>query len=482
MRTQVIYLEADDDINTVRARLERAEAPRVLLVVPPGCQAFNSLLDFKLLQRYAEALALEIALVTRSTKLRVLARQVGFSVFISAGWGQRKTKWRRPRAVPRWGMRLSWGERIFAAFVFFLALSALLASALLVVPSAEITLALANEKVEATVQVHADPELKTINYQTGQIPARIVQAQVGGTAQIPVSGTKDAPDEPARGKVFFINKLNQPVTVPKGTVVATSTGSTIRFITVEEVTVPGAIGAHAEAEVVAINPGPSGNVQANLINMIEGPLSLQVKVTNPQPMQGGSVKQVGMVTKADQERLKAVLLHQLQQAAYDKLAEQLKEGEFLPPESVAVDHMVRETYDKAVEEQADLLTMELEVVFRGTAIEEEDANALIRAALEAVAKEGFALMSRSLQYQRGEITGVQGGKVSFIMRGSGSVMAALDKGAIKNAIRGKPLDWVEEYLSQNLRLKGPPVIELTPSWLGRMPWFGFRINISVQEE
>jgi hypothetical protein len=479
---QVIHLEVDDDITAVRARLEKAESSRVLLVVPPACQALDSLLDFKLLQRYAESLALEVALVTNSSKRRVLARQLGFSVFASARWGQQRTKWRRPKAIPRWGRRLSWGERILGAFVFLIALSALLAAALLIVPSAEITLALANEVVDATVQVQANPELEMIDYEAGQIPARVVQAQIEGTAQIPVSGTKDAPDEPARGLVFFINNINQPVTVPQGTVVATSTGSTIRFTTVEEVTVPGTLGAVAEVEVVAVDPGPSGNVRANLINMIEGALSLQVRVSNPEPMEGGSVKQVGMVTTADQDRLKEVLLQQLQQAAYSQLGEGLEEGEFLAPESVAMDHIVTAEYDKAVEEQTDILTLEMEVMFRGTAIEEEDANALVRAALEAVVPGGFALGGQSLQYQRGEITGVEDGKVSFVMKGASSAVAEVDEKAVKEAIRGKPLDFAQEYLSQNLRLEEAPVIEVTPTWwLERVPWFGFRISISTQE-
>ncbi|MCK4472321.1 MAG: baseplate J/gp47 family protein, partial [Anaerolineae bacterium] len=371
MMTQVIHLEVDDDITAVRARLEKAEAPRVLLVVPAGCEAFDNLLDFKLLQRYAESLALEVALVTNSSKRRVLARQVGFSVFVSAKWGQKRSKWRRPKATPRWGSRLSWGERIFGAFVFLVALSAVLAVALLIVPSAEITLVLANEAVDATVPVQADPELDMIDYRAGEIPARVVQVEIGGKAQIPVSGTKDAPDEPARGLVFFINNINQPVTVPEGTVIATSTGSTIRFTTVEEVIVQGTVGAVGEVEVVAVDPGPGGNVRANLINMIEGPLSLQVRVTNPEAMEGGSVKQVGMVTAADQERLKTVLLQQLQQAAYSQLSEQLEEGEFLASESVALDHIVTEEYDKPIEEQADILSLEMEVMFRGTAVGEE---------------------------------------------------------------------------------------------------------------
>ncbi len=479
---QVIHLGADDDITAVRARLEKAEAPRVLLVVSPRCQALNSLLDFKLLQRYAESLALDIALVTNSSRRRVLARQLGFSVFVSAKLGQRRSKWRRPRAIPRWGKRLSWGERIFGAFVFLVALASLLAAVLLIVPSAEISLVLASESVEATVQVQADPELEMVDYEAGRIPARVVQAQVEGKAQIPVSGTKDAPDERARGMVFFINNINQPVTVPQGTVIATSTGSTIRFTTVEEVTVPETVGAVAEVEAVAVDPGPSGNVGLNLINMIEGPLSLQVRVSNPEPMQGGNVKQVGMVTTADQERLKDVLLQQLQQVALPQLGGLLEEGEFLVSESVVMGDIVTEEYDAPVEEQADVLTLEMEVMFQGTAVDEEDANALVWAALEAVASEGFVLAREDLQYQRGEITDVEDGKVSFVMKGSGAVMAEVDEGAIKEAIRRKSLDEAQEYLSQNLHLEEAPVIEITPTWLERIPWFDFRINISTQKE
>jgi hypothetical protein len=481
LTTQVVHLEVDDDITVVRARLEKAEAPRVLLVVPPGCQAFDSLLDLKLLQRYAESLALEVALVTKSGKTRVLARQLGFSVFISATRGQ-KARWRRPKAIPRLGRRLSWGERIFAAFVFVVALSVLMASALLIVPSAEVVLVPAGEAVNVTLQVQADPKLETIDYETAQIPARVVRTQIEGTAQIPTAGTKDAPDEPARGMVLFVNMINQTVTVPQGTVAATSAGSTIRFTTVEEVTLPETVGGTVEAEVVAIDPGPSGNVGANLINSVEGSLSLQVKVTNPVQMQGGSVKQVGMVTTADKERLKAVLLQQLQQGVHAWLSEQLREGEFLPSESVAVDHVVSEVYDKFVEEQADILTLEMQVMFSGIAIEEEDANVLIEAALQAEVRDGFVLASQGVEHQRGEITGVEDGRVSFVVRGTGSTVAQIDVSAVKEAIRGKPLEWAEDYLSQNLRLEEAPIIEVTPTWPGRVPWLGFRISVSVQEE
>jgi hypothetical protein len=143
---------------------------------------------------------------------------------------------------------------------------------------------------------------------------------------------------------------------------------------------------------------------------------------------------------------------------------------------------VSEMYDKFVEEETDILTLEMEVMFGGIAIEEEDANALVEAALKSEVRDGFALASQGLEYQRGEITGVEDGKVSFAVRGFGSTVAQIDGGAVKEAIRGQPLDWAEDYLNQNLRLREAPIIEVTPTWPGRMPWLGFRISVSVPEE
>jgi hypothetical protein len=300
-----------------------------------------------------------------------------------------------------------------------------------------------------------------------------------------VSGSRDAPDEPARGRVFFINNINQPVTVPAGTVVATSGGTTIRFTTLEAVTVQGTVGAVGEVQAVAVDPGPSGNVGANLINRIhhEGSLSLEVRVTNPEAMQGGSVKQVGMVTAADQERLRGVLVQQLQQAASSQLNELLEEGEFLAAQSIALDHIVTEEYDTPVEEEADVLTLEMAAMFQGTAVDEDNAKNFVVGALEAVVPPGFALRDQDLRFDRGEISVLQDGRVAFAVKGTAAVLAELDEGALKEAIRGTPLDTAREYLSQNLRLQQPPQIEIAPDWwLERMPWFDFRISIVTQQD
>jgi len=493
----VIHLDVDDDIAAVCERLSRVEGWRVLIVVPRGCRALTSLLDLKLLARRARDLALEIALVTANPTTRSLAREVGIPVFFSLKRGQR-VRWRwkselprqralgpalpRPMARPALRGRTRWWERALAAFLLLAVVSALLAGAALAVPGATVILAPASKEVSTAVQVVADPEVKELDHQRGQIPARVVKLQIEGKGQMPVTGTKDAPDERARGTVVFINMINQPVTVPEGTVVSTSAGTIVRFTTEEEVTLPGVVGGTAQAEVVAVDPGLSGNVGANLINRVEGPLSLHVRVTNPEPTEGGSVKQVGVVTAADKERLKASLLQKLQQEAHALIEERLQEGEFVPPESVVVDEIISETYDRFTGEEAEVLNLDLRIRVSGTAINERDVKLLALRALEAEVGEGFELVPRSVHVQVGEVAGVEGRKVSFGLRASGLAVTKVDVDRVRAEVRGQPPEVARERLRQRLLLEEEPVVRIWPQWWRRLPWLPFRIDVVVQEQ
>jgi hypothetical protein len=58
--------------------------------------------------------------------------------------------------------------------------------------------------------------------------------------------------------------------------------------------------------------------------------------------------------------------------------------------------------------------------------------------------------------------------------------ADVDVRLLQSAIRGQPIDEAVAYLSDTLPLEDAPVVEVTPSWLKRVPWMPFRISI-VQE-
>ena len=90
---QVLYLEAEDDLPAIRELLEGAQARRVLLVVPKGSRVFREPLNLRILGRYANDLALDVALVTRDSRTKQLAKEEGIAALSSMTRGQ-KGRWR----------------------------------------------------------------------------------------------------------------------------------------------------------------------------------------------------------------------------------------------------------------------------------------------------------------------------------------------------------------------------------------------------
>ena len=80
---QIIYLEPDEDVLSIRDRIETAEAKRVLLVVPPYSDVLTRRVDLQVIQRRSAQAGIEVALVTDDGEIRSQAREVGLPVFDS---------------------------------------------------------------------------------------------------------------------------------------------------------------------------------------------------------------------------------------------------------------------------------------------------------------------------------------------------------------------------------------------------------------
>jgi len=521
---QIIYLAADDDIPVIRDRLEWAQAQRVVLVVPAKNRALRSLVNLKLVRRHARNESLKVALVTRDPKIIELSREAGLVTFGSVEAAQR-SHWlsddgakaevqaydrptaevegeseasldlperpvkdvRRPRRMPRFRQRYEGGVPRAILALGFLVLTLLvvgtIAAVLVVIyPEARIQLSPATEAVVAELVVHANPEAEGIDYTALDIPARLVQVEIRDIGRIPPATTQDLPADKARGTVTFVNRTNQELSIPVSTTLSTSSGTTVRFLTVQTTTVPAAFNAITQTEVIAVDPGPIGNVGAGQINRIPDPvLDRQVTVINEAPMGGGTMAPAGVVTRADKDRLQAIVLQQIQQEGYSQLLEGLAEQEFIPPESLIViplDAVYSPSLDGEV---TDLLTLEMRAVVRGTAIAGQNANQLALAALQTQISPNYRLDPLSLEFVAGEVTGVEDRAVSFEMHAAGEAVAQIDDRQVAKDVRGLPIEEALSYLRQQLPLSGDPVVVVEPDWLGRLPWFPFRIAVDVLE-
>lgn len=515
---EIIYLDRSDDIGTLLQRLERVEGRHALVVVPGSEPLLASEVDLRLLKRRAEALQLDVVVVAKDSLTRRLGREVGLRVCgsLRAGMAVLRRLQRRdgtpPRAVVRDALtpqvvetvettrgrrRKSPAEqyRVYsarpkrsvptqiAAVLLLIALAVGLAyMLLLLIPEATVTVVPAVERVSTSVTVTADLNAYEVDFTRRVIPARVVEVRVEGTATIPTTEKRDAPNNRATGRVVFVNKTDEEVRIPAGTVVRTSTGTNVRFNTVHDVTVPAGRGSRMEAEIIAELPGPSGNVAPYLITTVEGALALRVAVVNERATSGGDVKQVGVVTQSDKQRLKDLLLQRLRQEALARIQEQLDEQEFIPPETLQL-FVISEVYDKFVDEPADALTLELKAAANGVVIAGQDANAVALDALQRMVPSRYYLAAQGLSFARGPVVQIdEERRVSFIMTASGIAVARVETRGLRELVQGLPIAETQSLVADRLLLRRPPEIVVRPAWFQHMPYLPFRIAFLVVTE
>jgi hypothetical protein len=504
---QVLYLDSEDDLPAIRELLEGAQAKRVLLVVPKESQLFHEPLSLRILGRYAHDLALDVALITRDSRTRQLAKAEGIAALKSISRGQ-KGRWRSgsPRrssakraALARVaGLRsgrgdigygdtvIRWAGRIMTVLLFAFLLTVVLVMATLLIPEAKVIVVPYREIVEANLQLTADPETEKASLTSLTIPARIVETEVEQTGEIATVSKRDAPDAPAIGTITFINQSTDPLEILPGAVVRTATGTTVRFQTVTTATLEAVVGARANAQIEALQPGPVGNVDRATITEVEtSGLRGKVRVINEQPTQGGGVKQVGVVTRADMDRLKAQLYQQLQQRAYVELQNQLGEQEFLPPESMTTEIMA-EVYDQFLDAEADVLHLQMRILATGTAVDRANANLLAYDVLQEQIPVTYELQSEEITFSLDE-ENVQmvGRSVIVDVTASAPLVVDVDRGAIRSAVSGLQADEAVTALTETFALDAPPEVEIEPDWIKRWDWLDrvpllpFRIQVVV---
>jgi hypothetical protein len=498
---EVVYLAPEDSSAAVRGRLTDAQSDRVLLVVPKDCPGLNSEVDLRLLLRQVAVLDKEVALVTRDRRLRELAHGLGFSTFTSVARGQR-SRWSGARGrrraplrgpltgdslrkampvVPTTGVVGVGGMAILGvAFVAMLAFLGLILA--IFVPTATVSLRPVVYPVSTEITVEASPDLESIDFINLRVPARVVEMEMVGNDQLATTAVRDEPDAKAVGEVVFTNKRSEATTVMSDTIVTTSAGTTIRFRTIDEVTLPPTVGGRARTAIEAVDPGPTGNVTAYSINRVEGPLSLQVNVINVAPTEGGGMSQAKYVTNADKDQLRESSLRRLKDEGYDALVVQLTGEEMLPYESL-VAILLSETYDKFPGEVAEALGLHLRALIRGTVIDRGDVDLLGLRMLQFEVREGFQLLPEETKVSIDEIVDVEyDGTLLAEVSAQGQSWVEIDVGEIRQSIRGRQVDDAEEYLARHFSLASEPSIEVSPSWWGRLPWLPFRITVNVVSE
>jgi hypothetical protein len=512
---QIIELEDHDDVNTIRDRLLTAQGPRVLLVLPWDSPALRKPVDMQVVQRFGEANGIAVALVSGEGEVRTAARDAGLPAFRTVNAAQWKTRWHKThdeddevkpwtpskrkrreaeRAAVERNQVVAQTARRHPAWIalkigiFVLALLVVVFAALAIVPNAQITLVPQSTKITSSINVLADPAAEEVDALTGRVPATEVTTIVRDSITIPTTGKKSIPDTRAQGRVVFVNQLNSPVHISQGAVVRTSASSqALRYVLTKDVDIPAGIGAQAEGIVDAVEVGAASNVDANLINEIEGVAALAARVSNPDPLTGGGDKEVRAVDPADRAKAQEDIRPKLRDTAMKQLQDKLDPSEFIIPESLS-GSILELTFDHEVTEQADDLTLVMRVQYNAEKVKSEDANSLVFGALNAQTPPGYELLPEGMAFQRGEAFVISDTQnisqtlYQFPMLGTGFAAANLDVGTAVGKIAGKSVEEATALLQDSLPLKKEPQITIFPTWFPVLPWLSFRIQTEVNPQ
>jgi hypothetical protein len=310
-----------------------------------------------------------------------------------------------------------------------------------------------------------------------------VQVEVVDRGEIETTGIANVADEKATGDVLFVNSTQREVVIPVDTIVSTSAGTPVRFRTTEAAGVGPR--KRVRVPVEAQEAGPVGNVPANRINRISGPLAASLNVTNESSTSGGTTAQVHRVTHGDKQRLSDLMIERLVAKAHAEISAVLEE-EFLPIQTMQINpYSIRTNYDHHVDDKSDTLALEMRGVVWGLAVSREVADELAYRALIRHVRGGFRLLPETVHITRSQDLieiDQETGVVRFVMEGVAQMKADVDVRLVQQAIRGRSIDEAMAYLRETLPIEAEPIVRVRPTWLNRVPWMAFRISVVEESQ
>ncbi|GAB4570228.1 MAG: hypothetical protein Kow0077_03920 [Anaerolineae bacterium] len=510
---EIIQLAPDDDVVSVRDRIEFAESHRILLVWPPnGERVLQRKLDLILLQRAVRRRAARLALVTLDKEVIQNARDLNISTFSSVE-ESRRMRWRRGRSKvfvdrsDRPKGELAAGElreaathvrmaptrsqirlrRLGQGLVLLTFFAAIVLTMVLLVPYATVTITPDSEQREVSVRVIADPSASTVDLDNSIVPASILRVEIEETAAIETTGSQDVAPTLARGTVVFTNLTNQAATIPAGTTVNTSTGAIVRFRTLEPVNIAGEINAIAAVAIEALPQfaGPVGNVPAYAINFVDGPLSDILRVENPDPTSGGMVPQERIVAASDHERLTAAVRGAIQQRAFAELSAMLGEHQVIIPETIHIAETRPEwtAFSAAVGDEADSVSLTMRAAVEAVVVDQRLVNQAAFAGLARLIPPDRVVDTESITFGALRVETIDASnRLTLLTTVSGSITPEIDIQQIRPALAGRRIPDAIQYLESHLELsdRHPVRVSVWPSMFDRLPLLGSRITVAVQ--
>ena len=499
MKTHVIQLEPYDDVTTVRDKMAWGKSARILLVWPEAePHILNRRLDLVLIQRRAQELGSQLALVTRDADVHFYANDLSMPVFRDITRAQ-STRWLMrkrgmgladdPAALPpirvdvrahRPRRKTDSYEHIVVRLLALLAgLLAVLAIAGVFIPRAQISLTPEVRTQTLTFEASTGPNIRTLNA-AGAVPVRALTVVVEGRQSVPATGIARVPAESATGFVLFSNLTTETVRIDIGSIVLTGGSPAIRYVITQSGVLDAEPGATVLLPVQAVQAGESGNVPAGAVVAIEGLLGLQLTVTNPEAITGGSSLRLSAPTDLDRSLAARQLKDSLRMTAAEELLAQLNADDILLSETPFLLNTQQESYLPADNSPSDLVEATLRLEFQLLTIPWRDVERLAQVVLDAGLEPGFEPLGEMITVEFVTEPEVDAeGNASWTIRAERQVRSNPSIDRWLPSILGSTPENAARIIGEENVLGADPQVQLFPAWWPRLPLLPIQIETSI---
>ncbi len=471
---RTIVADRDDDLATVMGRIDFADHPELVLIVPRAARALRDPGVWPRLAAHARRRGISLGVVAARRDVRNHAQNSGLEAAGSLR-ALRRPRFRRVRVgarefdLPR--------LRPFRA-LRWLALpalaGALFVTACYVVPSAEIVIVPAAEPFTRSTLVRIDPVADEADLERRVIPGITVRRTVTTVMATEATGTTEIGDAHASVELLITNNGADAAGLPAGTRVVTENG--IAFTTNEAVTVPA--GESIAVAAIAERAGTIANLDAGETwSLTGGPETL--RVANPRAADGGTDLAVPAIAAEDADRLRSMALDVLSRAGARELERTVEAGTAFP-ETVTIAILGEESFAR-VGEPATMLMMEFTAIVSGLVLSDEQARMFGEALLVAALDDGVALLPGTTTVELAPEHTFEGGALSLRLVATGLVAELFDPSDVRDDLIGARPAEAARVLQDRLGLAIAPQVTVHPDWL---PWLwlprrGSRISITL---
>lgn len=352
---------------------------------------------------------------------------------------------------------------------------------------AEIQIKPKTETMQFKTELNIDKNVAFFDLEKNKIPGQLFQVEKEGQREFPATQEKEV-QEKAKGIIIVYNQYSSaPQTLVKGTRFVSEKEKLFR--TIETVVIPGAqieegqiIPSSIDIYVEAAEPGKDYNIGSSTFTIpgFKGtPKHAGFYGKSTQPMSGGAIGKVKVVSAEDIQGAKDILTVELKKKAKEELEKKIP-ADLNVIKDASIQEVVESSSSVEANQPAEKFTIKVKVAAKTLGFIKNEAVSLINDNLKGKISGNKTLIPDTMEinYSVTDIN-LEKGTAKLSCDVKERLVSRVDIEEIRRGLLGKSEVEVRQYLSSRLEIESAKLI-FWPFWVKKIPSKESKIKITIE--